>query len=100
MSITLYSKFRRQKLRNAWSLAGMTEWCLNVGLYLVGFLVILSFLSWFEERSAQEDKRIAQSHREQSQKYSEMVAHLLNGKSLIDGDGAVYFVQVSKQEGL
>lgn len=63
MSITLYSKFRRQNLRRAWHFAGMTEWCRNVGLYVAGFIAALLFVQWVSDRAIAEDEALAAKHR-------------------------------------
>lgn len=56
MSITLFSRYRRQRLRNAWSLASMGEWCRNVGAKLAAFLLILLVVQWIDDQLAAADQ--------------------------------------------
>lgn len=63
MSITAYSKFRRQNLRRAWHFASMTEWCRNVGLYIVAFFAALLFVQWISDKAIAEDNAVAAKHR-------------------------------------
>lgn len=59
MSIALYSKYRRQGLRRAWHLAGMREWCANVGGYLLAFIAALLFVQWVSDQAIAEDAAYA-----------------------------------------
>ena len=55
MSITLYSKFRRQNLRRAWDFAGMTEWCVNVGLSIILFLAAIILVQYVADKAIAAD---------------------------------------------
>lgn len=88
MSITAYSRFRRQNLRRAWHFSGMTEWCLNVGLYILAFVAILAFLGWADSKAAAEDAAYAaQKHAERMAEHAEQtILSCLNHKGVwVDG---------------
>lgn len=63
MSITAYSRFRRQNLRRAWHFAGMTEWCANVGKYIAAFIACLLFVQYVTDRAIAEDVAMEAKHR-------------------------------------
>ena len=63
MSITLYSRFRRQNLRRAWHFSGMTEWCASVGKYIAAFIACLLFAQFITDRAIAEDEALAAKHR-------------------------------------
>lgn len=88
MSITLYSKFRRQGLRRAWHFAQMTEWTLNVGLYIVAFFAALLFVQWISDKAIAEDMALEAKHRaELKQEHAEATwLSCLNHKGVyVDG---------------
>lgn len=72
------------------------------GEIVVGLLLILAVLGWMTERDLRdaEADAITQAKADEA-KAQKMLAHVLNGRSLIDHNtGTVFFVQVSRQEGL
>lgn len=56
MSITLYSKYRRMKIRAAWELAGMAVWCKEVGKHIVAFIVALLVVQYVTDKAIAEDE--------------------------------------------
>lgn len=68
MSITLYSKYRRQGLRRAWHFAQMTEWTLDIGLKIAAFFVALLFVQWISDKAIAEDTALEAKHRAEQQK--------------------------------
>ena len=89
MSITLYSKYRRQSYKRAWHFAGMTEWCLNVGLYIAAFFAALLFVQWVSDKAIAEDMALEAKHRaEQKQEQAEATwLSCLNHKGVfVDGE--------------
>lgn len=74
MSITLYSRYRRQGLRRAWEFAGMAEWCRNVGLYLVAFVVALGLVAWIDAQAEAADRaELARTKAERTAAHQESV---------------------------
>ncbi len=55
MSITLYSKFRRQNLRRAWEYAHMTKWCVDVAGKLLLWIAALILVQYVTDRAIAED---------------------------------------------
>lgn len=84
MSITLYSKYRRQQLRNAWSFAGMSEWCQNVGLWILGFIAALALVTYIEDalERAEQAERSAKHHQHKSDHLENVILSCLNGRGV------------------
>lgn len=81
------------------------ERALWIGLLLTAFATGWLIVPQLVERYVDERAANAVAAEERAQdaeaKAHKLLAHILNGRSLIDPDsGAVYFVQVSRQEGL
>lgn len=88
MSITAYSKYRRQGLRRAWHFAQMTEWTLNVGLYIAAFFAALLFVQWVSDKAIAEDMALEAKHKaERKQEHAEATwLSCLNNKGVyVDG---------------
>ena len=72
MSITLYSKFRRQKLTKAWEYAGMTQWCVDVAGKLLIWIAALLLVQYITDRAIAEDVALEAKHRaERKQEHAE-----------------------------
>jgi hypothetical protein len=84
MSITLYSKFRRQNLRRAWDFAGMTEWCVNVGLSIILFLAAIILVQYVADKAiaADDAEHKAKSESRKVAKLEETWLSCLNNKGL------------------
>lgn len=63
MSITLYSKFRRQNLRRAWEYAHMTKWCVDVAGKLLIWIAALLLVQYITDRAIAEDLAIEAKHK-------------------------------------
>lgn len=88
MSITNYSRYRRLKLRQAWPLAGMTEWLLNVGTYVAGFVLILGFLQWADAQNEKADRAEVERirHELRADRHEQTILSCLNNKGFwLDG---------------
>lgn len=59
MSILMYSKYRRMKIRAAWELAGMAVWCKEVGKYIAALLVALICVQYISDKAIAEDEAYA-----------------------------------------
>lgn len=88
MSITLYSKYRRQQLRNAWSFAGMSEWCRNIGAGLAAFIAALVFVQWIDDEMSRAEaaERIAEHWKREHAGLESVVLACLNGRGIWIGD--------------
>lgn len=86
MSITLYSKYRRMNLRNAWNLSGMTQTVAYVSAGLLAFLLAYVLLAWVDH-SIEEAERIGkQSQASHTERYEKVLLSCLNGQGMaIDG---------------
>ena len=89
MSIALYSKYRRQNLRNAWQLADMNgyvrRWMREVGKWLFLFLAALAFLAWADER-VEAQERIEQAARKVDRLERVIVSCLENRGFMSNGE--------------
>jgi len=88
MSITLYSKFRRQNLRRAWDFAGMTEWCVNVGLSIILFLAAIILVQYVADKAiaADDAEHKAKAESRKVAKLEETWLSCLNNKGIyLDG---------------
>ncbi len=63
MSITLYSKFRRQRLAKAWEYAHMTKWCVDVAGKLLVWVAALILVQYVTDRAIAEDVALEAKHR-------------------------------------
>lgn len=102
----------KYKLKRHHALRGMRtghEWQQNLiasvkagGQIAFGLLLVLVVIGWMSERDLRDAEADAIANaQDREARAHKMLAHVLNGKSLIDnGTGAVFFVQVSRQEGL
>ncbi len=63
MSITLYSKFRRQRLAKAWEYANMTKWCVDVAGKLLLWIAALILVQYVTDRAIAEDLAIEAKHK-------------------------------------
>jgi hypothetical protein len=87
---------RREFIYDLWSRA-------KAGVEIaVGLLLLLAVFGWMQERDLRDAEADAITQaQEREAKAHKMLAHVLNGRSLIDHKtGDVFFVQVSRQEGL
>ena len=66
MSITLYSKYRRLKLRAAWELAGMAVWCKEVGRYIAALILALILVQYITDTAIAEDNAYEVANRAKS----------------------------------
>lgn len=104
MSITRYSKYRRQGLRRAWHMADMNQTVAYAAAVALAMLVVGALIAW-HDASVEDAERAGRQHgaaeREGYRKDGEVLAHALNGKPLLDrATGDVIFFQVSRQPGL
>ena len=74
----------------------------SAAIIIVFLLGLLAVHGWMVERDLADVERQSALDAKQSKAKSErMVAHLMNGRSVIDtNSGDVFFFQVSRQEGL
>jgi len=88
VSITAYSKYRRQGLRRAWHFAQMTEWTLDIGLKIAVFFAALLFVQWVSDKAIAEDMALEAKHRAEQQKDHAEATWLscLNHKGVWIGD--------------
>lgn len=87
MSLILWSRYRRQGLRKAWSLSGMTQTVAYVAAGLLALFVAYAFVSWFE--SSMEDAELIGRQ-----------AGAERREGLERDVKALYFSQVAEQEWL
>lgn len=88
MSITLYSKYRRQKLARAWEFANMTQWCVDVAGKLLIWIAALLLVQYITDRAIAEDVALeAKNRAERKQEHAEATwLSCLNNKGVwIDG---------------
>jgi hypothetical protein len=104
MSITLYSKYRRQNLRNAWKLSNMDKTMLYVYAGIAALLTAYMFVAWIEmtvEEAEQAGRKHSQQEIERLKKTSALFAAAMNGGAVVDAaNNTAYFFQVSEQKGL
>lgn len=104
MSLILFSRYRRQGLRKAWSLAGMNNTVAYIAAGLFSLFSVYAFVAWFES-SMEDAERIGwqagADHRERLERDVKALAHAMNGGAIIDAQsGDVFFFEVSRQKGL
>ena len=109
MSITLYSKYRRQRLRRAWSLAGMSQTVAYVASGVMALFLAYAFVAW-HDASVEDAERIGRSSGERdrvmaeakAERMSKALADCLNGGALkVSGtDDAIFWDRASYQKGL
>lgn len=88
MSITLYSKYRRMKIRAAWELAGMAVWCKEVGKYIAAFVLALILVQYIADQAIAEDNayEVANRAKTDAEKAEASWLSCLNHKGVwIDG---------------
>lgn len=104
MSITLYSKYRRQNLRNAWKLSGMDRTMVFVYAGILALLVAYALVAWIEitvEEAEQNGRKQSLQEIERLKKTSALFAAAMNGGAVVDAaNNTAYFFQVSEQKGL
>lgn len=104
MSITLYSKYRRQNLRNAWKLSGMDKTMVFVYAGILALLFAYALVTWIEltvEEAEQNGRKQSLQEIERLKKTASLFAAAMNGGAVVDSESkTAYFFQVSKQEGL
>lgn len=108
MSLALYSKYRRMKLRNAWHLAGMADFCFRCLIVAAVVCFAYALVAWVDYSAEQAELhgKAAQAEevaRLEAEKFqiSGQLAKAMNGKSIRDADtGEVLFFDVSKQREL
>ncbi|HET6890494.1 MAG TPA: hypothetical protein VFH31_05280 [Pyrinomonadaceae bacterium] len=104
MSIVLFSRYRRQGLRKAWSLANMNNTVAYVSAGLLALFAAHVFVQWLDDSLEQaEDKgrQYGALEREGLERDVKALAHAMNGGAIIDAQsGDVFFFEVSRQKGL